>query len=111
MAAAAEARGPDFPVGMKVLVVDDDPTCLVVLKRMLLECRYDGELTPRNPLSSLLASARFLWRASLCSGREMIDCFESVWNNMRLLLVSASMRFICLELETALRYAIDTPLP
>jgi len=37
--AAAEARGADFPVGLKVLVVDDDPTCLVVLKRMLLECR------------------------------------------------------------------------
>ncbi|XP_072992130.1 two-component response regulator ORR21-like [Typha latifolia] len=31
----------EFPVGLKVLVVDDDMTCLMVLKRMLLECRYD----------------------------------------------------------------------
>jgi CheY-like chemotaxis protein len=30
-------------VGMKVLVVDDDPTSLLVLKRMLDECRYDGK--------------------------------------------------------------------
>jgi hypothetical protein len=69
--AAAEARGADFPVGMKVLVVDDDPTCLVVLKRMLLECRYDGEQLPRSsppPLGSLL------WRASRCllGGRRLI---------------------------------------
>ncbi|KAL6649519.1 hypothetical protein ACP70R_013743 [Stipagrostis hirtigluma subsp. patula] len=44
---AAEGRGPDFPVGMKVLVVDDDPTCLAVLKRMLLECRYDVTTCPQ----------------------------------------------------------------
>ncbi|KAG8074107.1 hypothetical protein GUJ93_ZPchr0006g43114 [Zizania palustris] len=41
MAPAEEVCG-EFPVGMKVLVVDDDPTCLAVLKRMLLECRYDA---------------------------------------------------------------------
>ncbi|AQL08456.1 response regulator 10 isoform X1 [Zea mays] len=45
--AAAKARGGEFPVGMKVLVVDDDPTCLVVLKRMLLECRYDVTTCPQ----------------------------------------------------------------
>ena len=79
MAATAEARGGDFPVGMKVLVVDDDPTCLVVLKRMLLECRYDGELTPR-PLS-FSPRLGFLWRASFCSGREVIGCLESIKEN------------------------------
>ncbi|TVU47870.1 hypothetical protein EJB05_07486 [Eragrostis curvula] len=47
MAAAAEARGADFPVGMKVLVVDDDPTCLLVLKRMLDECKYDVTTCPQ----------------------------------------------------------------
>ncbi|CAN6295947.1 unnamed protein product [Urochloa humidicola] len=47
MAAAAEARGADFPVGMKVLVVDDDPTCLLVLKRMLLDCQYDVTTCPQ----------------------------------------------------------------
>ncbi|XP_074585875.1 two-component response regulator ORR21-like isoform X2 [Curcuma longa] len=30
-----------FPVGMKILLVDDDVTCLAVVKRMLLNCRYD----------------------------------------------------------------------
>ncbi|RRT52254.1 hypothetical protein B296_00049485 [Ensete ventricosum] len=35
-------RVPDkFPVGMKVLLVDDDLTCLAVVKRMLLHCQYD----------------------------------------------------------------------
>jgi hypothetical protein len=71
--AAAEARGADFPVGMKVLVVDDDPTCLVVLKRMLLECRYDGEQLPRSsppPLGSVALAC-----LSVFTGREAIDCF------------------------------------
>ncbi|XP_038986086.1 two-component response regulator ORR21-like isoform X2 [Phoenix dactylifera] len=31
----------DFPVGMRVLVVDDDTICLRILERMLLECRYN----------------------------------------------------------------------
>ncbi|XP_074570325.1 two-component response regulator ORR21-like isoform X2 [Curcuma longa] len=35
-------RVPDkFPVGMKILLVDDDLTCLAVVKRMLLNCQYD----------------------------------------------------------------------
>uniref|UniRef100_A0A0E0KAR1 Two-component response regulator n=1 Tax=Oryza punctata TaxID=4537 RepID=A0A0E0KAR1_ORYPU len=42
MAPVEDGGGVEFPVGMKVLVVDDDPTCLAVLKRMLLECRYDA---------------------------------------------------------------------
>lgn len=32
-----------FPVGLKVLVVDDDDTCLTILKQKLLRCCYDGE--------------------------------------------------------------------
>ncbi|XP_029119216.1 two-component response regulator ORR21 isoform X2 [Elaeis guineensis] len=31
----------DFPMGLRVLVVDDDTTCLKVLERMLLECHYN----------------------------------------------------------------------
>lgn len=46
----------DFPMGLRVLVVDDDTTCLKVLERMLLECRYSGEL-----VSVLL----FLWESSV----------------------------------------------
>nr|CAD1832557.1 unnamed protein product [Ananas comosus var. bracteatus] len=30
-----------FPVGLKVLVVDDDDTCLTILKQKLLRCCYD----------------------------------------------------------------------
>ncbi|CAH2078919.1 unnamed protein product [Thlaspi arvense] len=45
-------RGPDsgavggssnsdpFPAGLRVLVVDDDPTCLMILERMLRNCLY-----------------------------------------------------------------------
>jgi hypothetical protein len=34
--------GDEFPVGMRVLVVDDDRICLVVLERMLRRCAYQG---------------------------------------------------------------------
>ncbi|CAL9102374.1 unnamed protein product [Musa acuminata var. zebrina] len=30
----------EFPVGMRVLAVDDDLTCLKVLEALLLRCRY-----------------------------------------------------------------------
>lgn len=82
--AAAEARGGEFPVGMKVLVVDDDPTCLLVLKRMLLDCRYDGEQLPRSSSSPLfgcfgvprrLLGARRL--IASCSYRLGMICFAS----------------------------------
>ena len=32
-----------FPVGMRVLVVDDDPLCLMIMERMLRRCSYSGE--------------------------------------------------------------------
>jgi hypothetical protein len=32
-----------FPVGMRVLAVDDDPVCLKVLETLLRRCRYHGE--------------------------------------------------------------------
>jgi len=51
MAPPEEAGGGDqFPVGMKVLVVDDDPTCLAVLNRMLIQCRYDGKRIAFAPI-------------------------------------------------------------
>lgn len=35
-------RVPDqFPAGLRVLVVDDDPTCLKILQRMLQTCQYE----------------------------------------------------------------------
>ena len=32
----------EFPVGLRVLVVDDDPTCLKIVQHMLNKCRYQG---------------------------------------------------------------------
>ncbi|KAJ7531900.1 hypothetical protein O6H91_14G063800 [Diphasiastrum complanatum] len=34
------AVSEDFPVGLRVMVVDDDPVCLLILQRMLHQCRY-----------------------------------------------------------------------
>ena len=31
-----------FPVGMRVLAVDDDETCLSVLENLLRKCQYNG---------------------------------------------------------------------
>lgn len=31
-----------FPAGLRVLVVDDDPTCLRILEKMLKKCLYEG---------------------------------------------------------------------
>ena len=31
-----------FPYGLRVLVVDDDPTWLKILEKMLRKCSYDG---------------------------------------------------------------------
>lgn len=31
-----------FPVGMRVLAVDDDPTCLKLLETLLRRCQYHG---------------------------------------------------------------------
>lgn len=49
-ACAASGYGPrrreedEFPAGLRVLVVDDDETCLKILESMLRRCRYHGEL-------------------------------------------------------------------
>jgi hypothetical protein len=33
-----------FPIGMRVLAVDDDPTCLFFLENLLRRCEYHGLL-------------------------------------------------------------------
>ncbi|KAG1358946.1 two-component response regulator ORR24 [Cocos nucifera] len=41
-----EAEATDkFPAGMRVLAVDDDPTCLKLLENLLLRCHYDVTTT------------------------------------------------------------------
>ncbi|KAK1385593.1 Two-component response regulator [Heracleum sosnowskyi] len=39
---AGDGVSDQFPVGLRVLVVDDDPTCLMILYKMLLSCRYNA---------------------------------------------------------------------
>lgn len=34
-----------FPVGMRVLAVDDDPICLKLLDTLLQKCQYQGLLS------------------------------------------------------------------
>lgn len=37
-----EVANPRFPVGLRVLVVDDDPLCLRIVDKMLKRCQYEG---------------------------------------------------------------------
>jgi two-component response regulator (ARR-B family) len=39
---AAETPPPGFPSGLRVLVVDDDPLCLMIVAKMLRRCNYQG---------------------------------------------------------------------
>ena len=39
---ATEMVSDQFPAGLRVLVVDDDPTCLRILEKMLQNCCYAG---------------------------------------------------------------------
>ena len=46
MASACKEAVPvpeQFPVGLKVLVVDDDIICLRILEQMLRKCMYMGQ--------------------------------------------------------------------
>jgi two-component response regulator ARR-B family len=38
------SRTEVFPMGLRVLVVDDDPTWLKILEKMLRKCSYEGTL-------------------------------------------------------------------
>ncbi|KAE9599234.1 hypothetical protein Lal_00044177 [Lupinus albus] len=38
---SSDAVSDKFPAGLRVLVVDDDPTCLMILDRMLRACLYE----------------------------------------------------------------------
>lgn len=39
----------NFPAGLRVLVVDADPTTLLPLERLLLACHYQGLLSDPHP--------------------------------------------------------------
>lgn len=51
-----EPNNDHFPVGMRVLAVDDDETCLKVLGRLLLQCKY--KVTMKTKASEALEMLR-----------------------------------------------------
>ena len=36
------SQAPSFPEHLRVLVVDDDPLCLMIVAKMLRRCNYEG---------------------------------------------------------------------
>lgn len=66
----------EFPVGMKVLVVDDDPVCLTILEHLLRKCSYRGSsflfsfFTPLNCFANQRSVAKIsqLDSVEVCSG-------------------------------------------
>ena len=77
-----------FPVGMRVLAVDDDPICLKLLETLLRKCQYHGQ----PPLSlyiyifSLLVVSMF-WSTCLWSfyyvDLQIIDCVVYLYVRFR----------------------------
>ncbi|GMJ05440.1 response regulator 1 [Hibiscus trionum] len=53
---SADSVPDQFPAGLRVLVVDDDPTCLIILEKMLRTCSY--EVTKCNRAETALAILR-----------------------------------------------------
>ncbi|XP_025610749.1 two-component response regulator ARR1 isoform X1 [Arachis hypogaea] len=53
---SADAVSDQFPAGLRVLVVDDDPTCLMILEKMLRTCLY--EVTKCNTAEKALTLLR-----------------------------------------------------
>lgn len=61
-------RSDSFPAGLRVLVVDDDPTWLKILEKMLKKCSYEGA----NPLCFFATVPELL--NILCVGFTLALC-------------------------------------
>jgi len=48
----SQGGAPSFPSGLRLLVVDDDPTCLMIVAGMLRKCNYEGAQVSRAVFSS-----------------------------------------------------------
>lgn len=53
------------PAGLKVLVVDDDLLCLMILERMLRQCKYAGEWPLSSPPFPADLPQNLSWGSSL----------------------------------------------
>lgn len=54
-------RIDNFPAGLRVLVVDDDPTWLKILEKMLKKCSYEGMSVSFSLATFCLFSFSFLF--------------------------------------------------
>lgn len=57
----SSSRAEAFPAGLRVLVVDDDPTWLKILEKMLRKCSYEG-----TSIASSSSSLIVLFHDSVC---------------------------------------------
>lgn len=74
-------RSDAFPAGLRVLVVDDDPTWLRILEKMLKKCTYEG----KSCLTIWIHSCHF-GCLFLCSLFQVMDywfldyfCVNALW--------------------------------
>ena len=65
----ALADATAFPYGLRVLVVDDDPTWLKILEKMLRKCSYEGW----NLCAFLFASSAS-WISWVGNGKDASSC-------------------------------------
>lgn len=54
-------RIDNFPAGLRVLVVDDDPIWLKILEKMLKKCSYEGMFVSSSLATFCLFSFSFLF--------------------------------------------------
>ncbi|KAJ6890237.1 hypothetical protein NC651_023905 [Populus alba x Populus x berolinensis] len=81
-------RNDSFPSGLRVLVVDDDPTWLKILEKMLKKCSYEGilhvtstNLIRSNLLSESISSCKFrMCEFHLCRLAHML---LKMWSNCK----------------------------
>ncbi|CAL9167245.1 unnamed protein product [Musa hybrid cultivar] len=64
---------PEFPAGLRVLLVDDDPTCLKILDRMLRKCLYDVTTCSRAALALSILREKKGWFDLVLSDVYMPD--------------------------------------
>jgi hypothetical protein len=60
-----ERERDQFPIGMRVLAVDDDPVCLKVLEGLLRHCQYHGQnLLTCTSFHCVFCLRNFFYRSS-----------------------------------------------
>lgn len=85
-----------FPYGLRVLVVDDDPTWLKILEKMLRKCSYEG--SNLRLLSS--SGSRSAWRGGYAVASSPVGVCASV----RRLCMSGACLNYPVELVETTRY-------